>query len=95
MALKIYTGYMHKNSHISEIYFSTMNSVDILIEDDDLIQAASALQGNRVFTFLNVTLVLIKKDFCHILPQCHLHQMKTMEPQMISAEVLISMETIR
>ena len=45
-----------------------MNSVDILIEDDDLIQAALALQGNRVFTFLNVTFVLIEKDFFHILP---------------------------
>ena len=57
-----------KMSFISEIYFSTMNSVDILIEDDDLIQAALALQGNRVFKFLNVTLVLIEKDFFNILP---------------------------
>ena len=37
-----------------------------LFEDDDLMQAALALQG--VFTFLNVTLVLIEKDFFHILP---------------------------
>lgn len=30
-----------------------MNSVDVLIEDDDLIQAALALQGNCVFEFFN------------------------------------------
>ena len=37
-----------------------MNSVDILIEDDDLIQAALALQGNSVLTYLTYIFISIE-----------------------------------
>ena len=44
-----------------------MNSVDILIEDDDLVQAALVLQGESRKKLLNLIFQIKEKEFIQIL----------------------------